>query len=43
MTFYYLQEDLEPKYGQNLMDTAPKTGIDAAKTVDQKQLKLHEI
>ena len=43
MTFYHLQEDLEPKYGKKLMDTATKTGIDAAKTVDQKQPKLQEI
>ena len=34
-TFYHLQENLD-KYGKKLMDTATKTGIDAAKTVSKR-------
>ena len=36
MVFWHLQENLEIKYGKKLMDTATKTGIDAAKTASKR-------
>ena len=34
--FCHLQENYGDKYGKKLMDTATKTGIDAAKTASKK-------
>ena len=36
MAFYYLQKKFGNKYGKNVMDTATKTGIDAAKTASKR-------
>ena len=36
MAFCHLQKKLENKYGKKLMDTATKTGLDAAKTASKK-------
>ena len=36
MAFYHLQKKFGNKYGKNVMDTATKTGIDAAKTASKR-------
>ena len=36
MVFCHLQKNLLIKYGKKLMDTATKTGIDAAKTASKR-------
>ena len=36
MVFCHLQETFCDKYGKKLMDTATKTGIDAAKTASKR-------
>ena len=36
MRFCHLLKKIGNKYGKKLMDTAPKTGIDAAKTTSKK-------
>ena len=39
MAFYHLQKKFGNKYGKNVMDTATKTGIDAAKTASKRVVK----
>ena len=36
MAFCHLQENLGDKYGKKLIDTATKTGVDAAKTASKR-------
>ena len=36
MVFYHLKKKIGNKYGKELMDTATRTGIDAAKTVSKR-------
>ena len=42
MNFCHLERKFENKYGKNLIDTATKTGIDAAKTASRRVVEKTE-